>query len=125
MITQHPNAVWLGSVVGLAVVIGILVVSVPSPTDVTAPSVGISYPDEGAMLRGQVDIGVYASDERGIDRVELTLDCTRPIARFMTPPYTAQWDTTALAPGRYRLCVTAWDRAGLTSRVTREVTVGR
>lgn len=125
MVARFPNAVWLLSIGGLLAVIWVFIFLLPSPKDFTPPSVGISYPDEGATLRGTVDIGVYAQDESGINRVEITLNCIHSIASFTRPPYTAVWDTMPLAVKNYKLCVTAWDGAGLSSRVTREVNVVR
>lgn len=122
---SHPNSVWLGSVVGLLTVIGLLTLLLPSPKDFTPPSVGITYPDEGATVRGIVDVGLYATDASGIERVEVSLGCRRTIATLTHEPYTITWDTTTLAVRRHQLCVTAWDRAGLSSRVTRELSVVR
>lgn len=125
MVARFPNAVWLLSVGVLLVIIAAFIFLLPSPKDFIPPSVGISYPDEGATVSGLVDIGVNATDPSGIDRVEISLNCRLAIASFKNPPYTAVWDTTPLAVSRYKLCVTAWDRAGLSSRVTREVNVVR
>ncbi len=119
----NPDVIWITSVAGLLVIMGTMISRLPSPRDFTPPSIGISYPDEGATVQGNVDIGVHATDSSGIDRVEITLNCTQPIANFTHPPYTIVWDTTPLAVKRYQLCVTAWDAAGLSSRVTRDVFV--
>lgn len=121
----HPNTAWLASVVGLAVVITTLIMLLPSPKDFTPPSVGITYPDDGASVTGTVNIGIYATDASGIERVELSLGCMRPIATLTREPYTTTWDTSDLVVRRYQLCATAWDRAGLSSRVKREVSVVR
>lgn len=121
----HPNAVWISSVVGLLVAIAVLIIVLPSPRDFTPPSVGITYPDEGATVTGIVDVGLYATDVNGIDRVEVSLGCRRSIATLTHEPYTMTWDTNELAVKRYTICVTAWDRAGLSSQVTREVNVVR
>lgn len=86
---------------------------------------GITYPNEGASVTGIVDVGLYATDASGIDRVEVSLGCRRTIATLTHEPYTITWDTTTLAVKRYTICVTAWDRAGLSSRITREVEVVR
>lgn len=126
MVTHHsPNVVWLTSVVFLFAAIVAFIFLLPSPKDFTPPTVDIFYSDKGAVFRGMVDIGVYAEDSSGIERVEISLDCTLPIASFTRPPYTFVWDTTPLAVKRYTLCVTAWDNAGLSSSVTREVSVVR
>lgn len=125
MVARFPNAVWLLSVGVLLVIIAAFIFLLPSPRDFTPPSVGISYPDEGATVSGLVDIGINATDFSGIDRVEISLNCRLAIASFKNSPFTAVWDTTPLAVSRYKLCVTAWDNAGLSSRVTREVSVAR
>ncbi len=125
MVAYSSNAVWLVFAAALLVLIGAITSLLPSPKDFTPPTVDIFYSDKGAVFRGTVDIGVYAEDDSGIERVEISLDCTLPIASFTAPPYTAVWDTTPLPVKRYTLCVTAWDRAGLSSRVTREVNVVR
>lgn len=125
MVARFSNVVWLASVVLLLAGSSAFIVLLPSPKDFVPPTVGITYPDDGANVSGVVDIGVYAEDGSGIQRVEISRNCREPIASFTQPPYTAVWDTTPLAVKRYKLCVTAWDRAGLSSRVTREVNVVR
>jgi|GEM_PF-4756682 len=125
MVARFPNAAWFLSVVGLAAVISVFISLLPGPKDFTPPTVDLFYSDKGAVFRGTVDIGVYAEDESGIERVEISLDCAIPIASFTAPPYTAVWDTTPLPVKRYTLCATAWDRTGLSSRVRREVNVVR
>lgn len=121
----HSNSVWFGLVMGLVAVIAVLTFVLPSPRDFTPPSVGITYPNEGASVTGIVDIGVYATDASGIARVDVSLGCQHALAVLTHEPYTITWDTTTLTVRRYELCVTAWDRAGLSSRVTREVSVVR
>ncbi len=125
MVAYSSNAVWLVFVAGLLVLIGAVTSLLPGPKDFTPPTVDLFYSDKGAVFRGTVDIGVYAEDESGIERVEISLDCTLPIASFTAPPYTVVWDTTPLPVKGYTLCATAWDRTGLSSRVRREVTVVR
>ncbi len=115
----------MAAVVGLLVIIVTFILLLPGPGDFTPPSVGIAYPDEGAIVRGVVDIGLYATDASGIERVEVSLGCRHTLATFTGEPYTTTWDTTTLAVGPYQLCLTAWDRAGLRSRVTRDVSVVR
>ena len=121
----HPNVRWLVFCIALVIVNAALILFIPGPKDFTPPSVGISYPNEGDAVSGLVNVGIDASDQSGIARVEVSVNCSRVIARFHEPPYTAVWDTAQLAAGGYTLCATAWDLEGLRSRVTRDVRVSK
>ncbi|MBN0040375.1 PHB depolymerase family esterase [Cellulosimicrobium cellulans] len=91
----------------------------PDP-DVVAPTVAITSPTAGSTVTGTVRVGVAASDDRGVDRVELSVDGAA-LATLRTAPYAYDWDTTALAAGTHVLAARAVDAAG--NATTAQVTV--
>lgn len=91
----------------------------PDP-DVTAPTVAITAPSAGAAVSGTVRVEVAASDDRAVDRVELSVDGAA-LATLRAAPYASDWDTTALAAGPHVLTARAVDAAGNAS--TAQVTV--
>ncbi len=65
---------------------------------------------------------VAASDDRAVDRVELSVDGAA-LATLRAAPYASDWDTTALAPGSHVLTARAVDAAGNASTAQVTVTV--
>jgi hypothetical protein len=76
--------------------------------DTTPPMVDVLSPGNGAEVSGAVTVVVAASDDVGVDRVELAVDGVA-VATDDTAPYQLQWDATA---GDHALRATAWDAAG-------------
>ena len=91
----------------------------PDP-DVTAPSVAITSPGQGATVAGTARVEVAVADDRGVDRVELSVDGTA-LATLRTAPYAHDWDTTTLPAGSHVLAARAVDAAG--NAATTQVTV--
>ena len=79
--------------------------------DTVAPTVSVTSPQGGATISGATTVSVSASDDGGVDRVELHIDGAR-LATDTTAPYQFYWDTTAYADGNYELQAIAYDSAG-------------
>lgn len=98
----------------------------PDPTDTTAPSVSVGSPTSGATVSGKVVIGVVASDNVGVTRVNIFYDGTGVI-REGTAQGTYGWgtifDTTRLSNGPHTLSAVAYDAAGNTKTVQVPVVV--
>jgi len=90
--------------------------------DITPPSVSITYPAAGAVVRGVVGISAAASDNVGVTRVEFyvndVLKSTDP-----TAPYEYDWNTGGLSETAYTLKAVAWDAAGNSAENSVTVTV--
>jgi hypothetical protein len=89
--------------------------------DTLAPSVSITSPAPGAMVKGTITVSANASDNIGITRVELLVDgvlrATDTIA-----PYSFSWNTATLADGNHTLQARAFDACN-NSKVSTSVTV--
>jgi subtilisin family serine protease len=81
------------------------------PADTTPPTVSITAPAPGATVSGTVTIAASASDDVGVARVELRVDGAL-LATDTAAPYSAAWDTTAVANGSHTLSARALDAAG-------------
>jgi subtilisin family serine protease len=81
------------------------------PTDVLPPTASISTPAANAVVSGTVSVGVSASDNVGVARVDLYVDGVLQASDTLAP-YTFAWNTTALANGFHTLTAKAVDAAG-------------
>ena len=90
-----------------------VVINVTNP-DVTAPTVSITEPAAGSVA-GTVNITAAASDNKAVAGVQFLLDGANLGAEDVTAPYSATWNTTAVATGTYTLTARARDAAGNTS----------
>ena len=80
-------------------------------TDMTAPTVNVTSPLDGATVSGDVTITVDASDDFGVAEVEVRVDGA-PIGTAAAAPYEVQWDASGLAEGTYAISAKAVDAAG-------------
>jgi hypothetical protein len=80
-------------------------------SDSQAPSVSISSPVAGSTVSGLVSIGVGASDNVGVSRVDLLVNGTA-LASDTTSPFGFSWDSTKVADGNATLTAYAYDGAG-------------
>jgi len=101
-----------------------LVVSFADGSHTVSPSVALSAPAAGARVHGTVPVTAAATDDGAVSRVELAVDNT-PLTTPNTPPYTATWDTTAVANvnGQHTVQATAYDEAGNSTTTSVVVTV--
>ena len=85
----------------------ILVISTPDPF----PEVSIDGLADGTTLSGQVGVGVTASDNNAVDRVQLRLDGVN-VETDTTAPYEFLLDTTTASNGTHELTAVARDNEG-------------
>ncbi|MBX3698324.1 MAG: PHB depolymerase family esterase [Dokdonella sp.] len=79
--------------------------------DVTAPSVNLTAPANGATLSGTVDVAATATDAGGISKVEFYANGSL-LATDTSSPYGFAWNTASFANGSYLLEAKAYDAAG-------------
>ena len=84
----------------------------PALGDITAPNVTLSAPQAGATVTGTATIAATASDNVGVAGVQFRVDGTALGAEDTTSPYSASWNTTAVANGSHTLTAVARDGAG-------------
>jgi len=89
--------------------------------DVTAPTITVSSPAEGASVPGSVVIVVSATDNTAVVRVEFFVDGVS-VGNDTTAPF--QWPLAAgsLKDGNHTLMVVAYDAAGNSASSVRRVT---
>ncbi|HZH18491.1 MAG TPA: Ig-like domain-containing protein [Archangium sp.] len=88
-----------------------LVIAVGQETDSTPPVVAITSPAEGATLERLVDVTLEASDDFGVQRVEL-YDGATLIGTDTRAPYSVSWATRTVSNGLHTLTARAYDAAG-------------
>ncbi len=88
-----------------------------SPTSITVvhddlpPTVSLTNPANGALLRGTIPFNATASDVNGIALVTLKVDGLT-LGATNAPPFTTPLDTKLLGDGPHTLSATARDNAG-------------
>jgi hypothetical protein len=82
----------------------------PSP-DTTAPTASLTNPLGGAIVTGTVNISAAASDNIGVNRVDLLVDGAVQGTAGVAP-YNFSWDTRVAAVGNHTLQAVAYDAAG-------------
>ena len=82
-----------------------------TPADTTAPAVAIGSPANGSNLSGLVAVNATATDNVGVDRVELKVNGTT-VAVDQAAPYQFSWDSAGAANGTATLVAVAYDLAG-------------
>lgn len=88
--------------------------------DNQAPTVAIASP--GATVKGIVTVDVSATDNVGVNRVELYAGGAL-VASDIAAPYSFSWDTTSRADGGTTLVARAYDSAGNVASSTVNVNV--
>ncbi len=96
-------------------------VIVNNSTDV-APTVSITNPLDGEIIRKWVDIEAEASDDNPIDRVELYVANTL-VSTVTVSPYVYTWDTTTAGDGETEIKAIAYDTIGQNTSASITVTV--
>ncbi|WP_240794480.1 S8 family serine peptidase [Azoarcus sp. DD4] len=79
--------------------------------DTTAPTVSLTNPVNGSTVKGIIVVDVAASDNVGVNRVELMVNGTK-IATDTGVPYGFSWDSSAVPDGTATLVAYAYDAAG-------------
>lgn len=98
-----------------------LVFPVSQGPDTTPPTVAIVAPSAGGTVNGTMVVQVRASDNVGLEKVEVYAGMTL-LAAPTAPPYQAAWDTTKFANGAVALTAVAYDTSG-NSKTSTAVTV--
>jgi subtilisin family serine protease len=99
-----------------------LVFAVNQDPDPTPPSVAITSPMEGTTVNGAVVVKMEASDDFGVQRVELYNGSTL-VLTDSEAPYGWTWATRTEPNGPYTLTARAYDVAGHVSQSTVNVVV--
>jgi len=83
------------------------------PEDTAPPTITITTPQAGAVVRGLVPVQAAVEDETGVARVDVFVDGVN-LAVLTAPPYTLTWDTSpqTVTDGPHQIMVWAWDTAG-------------
>ncbi len=82
--------------------------------DITAPTVSLTSPTNGATVSGSVALAANASDNTGgsgMNRVEFKVDGSL-VNSDTTTPYSFTWDSTPLPNGTHFITATAYDNVG-------------
>jgi subtilisin family serine protease len=88
-----------------------LVIAAGQEADTTPPSAVITSPAEGTTVEGTVIVNAEASDNFGVQRVEL-YDGGDLVATDDRAPYSLSWATWPVPNGSHALTVRAYDVAG-------------
>ena len=80
--------------------------------DVTAPSVTLTSPANGASVSGPVSLSANASDNVGVVGVQFFVDGVPLNGEDAIAPYSTSWNTTTIANGMHTVTATARDAAG-------------
>lgn len=83
--------------------------------DTTAPTVALTSPASGAVVRGTVVVSADASDNVGVTSVQFTLNGVNLGTADTVAPYAINWNTTGAANGTHSLRAIAHDAAGNTT----------
>lgn len=83
----------------------------PEPPDTMAPSVSVTSPSSGSVVKGTISVSASASDNVGISKVELLVN-GQLFATDSASPYSFSVDTTRYADGSLSLQARAYDNAG-------------
>jgi subtilisin family serine protease len=79
--------------------------------DITDPLVSITYPEEGSTVSSSITVSVTATDNVGVERVELYIDGAL-FGTSSTWPHNFYWNTNDLPDGYYELSATGYDTSG-------------
>ncbi len=85
--------------------------SVVVTPDLTPPTVALTAPAEGQLLKGLVALSASASDGGGLSRVEFLVDGAS-MGSDVASPYESSLDTLSLPDGPHRIAARAVDLAG-------------
>jgi hypothetical protein len=87
-------------------------VNVNNVIDVTAPTVSVTAPADGASVSGTVAITANAGDDVGVVGVQFRVDGVNVGAEDTTAPYAYNWNTATYSNANHILTAVARDAAG-------------
>lgn len=79
--------------------------------DITAPTVSLTSPANGAHVSGVVTFTASAADNRGVERVEFYRGGVL-LGTDSSAPYAVDWDSSTVVPGNYSVYAVAYDTSG-------------
>ncbi|WP_163865834.1 M20/M25/M40 family metallo-hydrolase [Myxococcus eversor] len=85
-----------------------------SVSDSIPPTVAVTAPTAGASVSGSVTLSANATDNVGIGRVEFLVDGNL-VGTATTSPYSATWNSAAVANGSHAVTARAYDLIGNTT----------
>ena len=92
--------------------------------DTTPPTVSLTAPANGALVRGSVTISATANDETAVDHVDFLVNDVVVGTDPTDVPYSTSWNSTSLADGSATISAVAVDTSGnRTTSTSRTVTV--
>ncbi len=95
-----------------------------TPPDVTAPTVSITSPANGAVLKGaKVSLSASASDTSGIARIELSVDGIVVKTCSAATTCTYSWNTRRVSSGTHTVRAVATDNSSQQNRSEASITV--
>lgn len=98
----------------------------PEPSDTVKPLISITAPSDGQTVSGTITIGVDASDNVGITKVETFWDGTH-IIRSATAQnaygWGSRWSSSNAPDGQHTITAVAYDAAGNTATAQLTITV--
>lgn len=80
-------------------------------SDNEAPSVSITSPTNGSQVTGNVTISVDATDNVGVDKIEIYIDNVLK-KTLTTSPYNYTWDSSTATNGTHTIYAKAYDAEG-------------
>jgi hypothetical protein len=80
--------------------------------DATAPTIAITTPADGAIIKGIVSITAEAADERGVVGVQFKANNENLGGEDRTAPFAVEWNTVPTVEGDYALTAVARDGEG-------------
>lgn len=84
--------------------------------DHTPPTVRVLTPVDGSTVGERIAVAVEATDEMGVEQVQIVVDDGVLAVRLDSQPWQTTLDASALEPGLHRIVATAHDRAGHTAQ---------
>lgn len=87
----------------------------PTFPDVTAPTVSVTAPANGATVSSLTTVTASASDDIAVVGVQFKLDSVALQTEDTSAPYSISWDTSTATNGTHLLTATARDAAGNSS----------
>ena len=84
---------------------------VPIIIDNNVPTTSITFPANGAFVRGSITITANAADIVGVTKVEFYADAVR-LGTDTSSPYSFVWNTATIADGNHTLTSRAYDAIG-------------
>ncbi len=101
----------------------VLVDNVPDPVDTIPPTVGFQQPSANSTVTGTVQITVQASDNVGLESVNLYIDEVLKSSGNVSP-LAYSWNSRKVADGAHELKAVATDTAGLSTTTLIQVFKG-